>query len=174
MRLVTIHLSHNQIATIQNEAFANLENLQFIDLTSNLITSIDNVFTNNTKLKTLRLMENPIKVFTCDFSHIAKNGAAIDFTWESIKIEVSFEPFLAKGSLFLPNFFPKLHFFWKNSESFWKNSKKFSKKISKFKKKFRKFREKEWNHSKRSISSPFFADRSIFRTFCIVFLNHSI
>lgn len=70
--LTTIYLSHNKIRKIANEAFVNLNDLTFIDLTKNSITSFGAVFRNDTKLKTLLLKENPIKAIDCNISRLAK------------------------------------------------------------------------------------------------------
>lgn len=83
-KLTTIHLSNNAIDYIADKAFAHL-NLSFLDLTNNSIALVGKLFHENVNLKTLLLNKNPITDFDCDLVWLAKNGASVQFSWDSIK-----------------------------------------------------------------------------------------
>ncbi|XP_055306204.1 protein artichoke-like [Sitodiplosis mosellana] len=80
-----VHMSHNNISSLDGAVFQDLIKLRFLDLSHNSIVSIDfNMFDGNRALETLRLEANPISKFDCDILSLVKRGVSVYFSWMNI------------------------------------------------------------------------------------------
>lgn len=84
-QLQRLHLSHNQIDTIADNAFTNLINLQYIDLRHNRINRIKaNLYSNLNHLIALHLEENPIDTLNCE-NLLKMKTVAVHITWGAVE-----------------------------------------------------------------------------------------
>lgn len=86
-KLQTIHLSNNALAHIYYSSFKNLNDLKYLDLSSNSIEAVnfDNIFPTDLKLKTLRLYNNTIEKLYDDVEFLVRTGVSVYFSWNNIK-----------------------------------------------------------------------------------------
>lgn len=83
IKLTKIHLSHNAIRFLNDDAFATLANLEFIDLRSNRFLKIPD-FTKNAQLKTIHLEQNPIGSFDCSYTDWNVSAVTVFLDWTNI------------------------------------------------------------------------------------------
>lgn len=83
--LIKLNASHNRLSSLRPETFANLLELEYLDLSYNFISNIgfDRIFSDNHKLKTLRLENNRINEFDWRFFPLVKRSSVI-ISWENI------------------------------------------------------------------------------------------
>lgn len=84
-QLQRLHLSHNEIDTIADNAFTNLIHLQYIDLRHNRINRIKaNLYSNLNHLIALHLEENPIDTLNCE-NLLKMKTVAVHITWSAVE-----------------------------------------------------------------------------------------
>lgn len=85
--LKRIDLSHNNMSMINFYELTNLPNLEFFDLSHNILTEIDqqDIFIEAKHLKTLRLEDNRYTEFTGHFLNMIKNGVEVLCSWEYVE-----------------------------------------------------------------------------------------
>lgn len=78
--LFVMNFSHNRISQISNDYLKHFPDLRFLDLSNNLIESLEkHQFEPITKLEILRLENNPINEYDCDF-YLTIRSAAVYMT----------------------------------------------------------------------------------------------
>lgn len=82
-KLVRINLSYNSLRYINYDAFATLSSLEYIDLTSNRFLKVP-IFPKNTKLRVIRLEENPISSFDCFHTKITPTIVSVYLNWNNV------------------------------------------------------------------------------------------
>lgn len=85
--LQKIDLSHNNLSLINYNELANVPNLEFIDLSYNLLEEIGhpNVFAIAKHFKTLQLQNNPYKEFNGRFLQLLKREVTVNCSWKNVK-----------------------------------------------------------------------------------------
>lgn len=83
VKLRRIDLSTNRIAIIADDAFANLTQLQYVNLNGNQCHWID-MFRNNKHMRTLRIDNNP--VYNVDCNHFLKmSSITVEISWNDVR-----------------------------------------------------------------------------------------
>lgn len=84
-KLSEIDFSFNKISSIDSISFNGLHNLNYLDLSYNLISKFKTSFRIDVTFKTLRLNYNPISSYDCKLLSLVKSGVSVHFSWKYIE-----------------------------------------------------------------------------------------
>lgn len=81
-----IDVSHNRMEQASSRNLTNNHNLEYVDLSHNLLEEINDecLFTSARHLKTLRLEDNRYTRFNGKFLPLLRKGCAVHFSWKSV------------------------------------------------------------------------------------------
>lgn len=81
--VLTVHLAHNKI--YRTEFCEYLEELEYLDLSSNAIKYLRSNTIMTMSLKTLRLDDNPLQYVQCSILFWVEQGASVYISWKNVK-----------------------------------------------------------------------------------------
>lgn len=88
--LKNLHLQHNEISYIEVGAFVYLKKLDSLDLSSNNLKKVSDIFPIIAKFKIIHLENNPIEIFDCSAFKLLSTSVTVLVSWQySTQLDIS-------------------------------------------------------------------------------------